>query len=115
MTTTPDAISLAILYGWKHTPLGGAQNSVPDTCCLFESPGCGRNIYAITGGKFDYTEGPGETTIELKDDLCIYQANHNSSGHFKTVVWKKGVGIVEYSMGYGAMADGFRLKRVRSG
>jgi hypothetical protein len=33
---------------WKHTALGGAQNSVPDSCCLYETPQCGRNIYAIT-------------------------------------------------------------------
>jgi hypothetical protein len=73
-----------------------------------------RDIYGITEGKLDYTEGPWETTIELQDDLCIYQANHDSSGHFKKVVWKKGVGLIEYSMGQGAMADGFRLKRVKT-
>lgn len=73
------------------------------------------DICEITEGKFEHTEGSWETTIELKDDLCIYQANHSSSGHFKKIVWKKGVGLVEYTMGYGAMADGFRLKRVRNG
>ena len=72
------------------------------------------DICGITEGKFEHTDGPWETTIELKDDLCIYQANHSSSGHFKKIVWKKGVGLVEYAMGYGAMADGFRLKRVRN-
>ena len=71
------------------------------------------DIYGITEGKAEFTDGPWETTIESKDDLCIYLANHNS-GHFKKIVWKKGVGLVEYSMGYGAMADGFRLKRVRT-
>jgi len=73
------------------------------------------DICGITDGKFEHTEGPWETTIELKDDLCIYQANHSSSGHFKKIVWKKGIGLVEYAMGYGAMADGFRLKRVKNG
>jgi hypothetical protein len=73
------------------------------------------DICGITEGNFEHTEGPWETTIELKDDLCIYQANHNSSGHFRKMVWKKGVGLVEYAMGYGAMADGFRLKRVKTG
>ena len=71
------------------------------------------NIYGITSGKFNDEEGPWTTTIELKNDQCIYLASHNS-GHFKKVVWKKGVGLVEYSMGYGAMADGFRLKRTES-
>jgi hypothetical protein len=72
-------------------------------------------VYGITEGKFEYSDGPWQTTIELKDDLCIYHANHDSSGHFKKMVWKKGVGLLEYSMGYGAAADGFRLKRVRTG
>ena len=68
------------------------------------------NIYGVTSGKFNQEEGPWTTNIELKGDQCIYLASHNS-GHFKKVVWKKGVGLAEYSMGYGAMADGFRLKR----
>jgi len=72
------------------------------------------NVYGITEGKFEYAEGPWETTIQLKGDLCIFESNHNSSGHFKKVVWKKGVGLVEYSMGRGAAADGFRLKRVKA-
>jgi hypothetical protein len=69
------------------------------------------DIHGITSGKFTHEDGPWQTTIELKGDQCIYQASHTGSGHFKKVVWKKGVGLVEYSMGYGAMADGFRLKR----
>lgn len=69
------------------------------------------SVYGITEGKFEYAEGPWETTIQLKGDLCIFESNHNS-GHFKKVVWKKSVGLVEYSMGRGAAADGFRLKRV---
>jgi len=73
------------------------------------------DICAISEGQFEHTEGPWETTIELKGDLCIYQANHNSSGHFRKMVWKKGIGLVEYAMGYGASADGFRLKRVKNG
>lgn len=72
------------------------------------------NVYGISEGKFEYAEGPWETTIQLKGDLCIFESNHNSSGHFKKVVWKKGVGLIEYSMGRGAAADGFRLKRVKT-
>lgn len=71
------------------------------------------NIYGIASGKFNHEEGPWTTTIELKGDQCIYLASHNS-GHFKKLVWKKGAGLAEYSMGYGARADGFRLKRTES-
>ena len=70
-------------------------------------------IYGITSGKFTHQEGPWKTTIELKGDRCTYLASH-SSGHFKKIVWKKGVGLFEYSAGYGAMADGYRLKRLDS-
>src|SRR5436190_14059861 len=68
------------------------------------------DIYGITSGSFDHGDGLWKTTITLKGDLCVYQASH-PSGHFKKVVWKKGVGLVEYASGYGARADGYRLER----
>ena len=68
-------------------------------------------IYGITRGSFNYEDGLWKTTINLKGDLCIYDSSH-PSGHFKKVVWKKRVGLVEYASGYGARADGYRLKRI---
>jgi hypothetical protein len=67
-------------------------------------------IYGITSGSFDHEDGLWKTTIRLKGDLCIYDASH-PSGHFKKVVWKKRIGLVEYASGYGAHANGYRLKR----
>jgi hypothetical protein len=68
------------------------------------------DIYGISNGSFEHQEGEWKTTIKLKGDLCIYEASH-PSGHFKKSVWKKGVGLVEYASGYGAHADGYRLRR----
>jgi hypothetical protein len=68
------------------------------------------DVRGITSGKLDHEDAPWTTTIEVKGDECTYLASHNS-GHFAKIVWKKGVGLIEYAMGYGAMADGFRLKR----
>jgi hypothetical protein len=68
------------------------------------------DIRGITSGKLKHEEGPWTTTIEIKGNECIYLTSHNS-GHFGKCVWKKGVGLVEHSSGYGAMKDGFRLKR----
>jgi hypothetical protein len=68
------------------------------------------DVRGITSGKLNHEEAPWTTTIEVKGDECTYLASHNS-GHFAKIVWKKGVGLIEYAMGYGAMADGFRLKR----
>lgn len=70
------------------------------------------DIYGTTTGKFSHEDGPWKTTISLKGDLCVYDSSH-PSGHFKKIVWKKSVGLVEYASGYGAHADGFRLKRQR--
>ena len=69
------------------------------------------DIYCITSGSFEHQEAEWKTTIKLKSDLCIYEATH-PSGHFKKIIWKRGVGLVEYASGYGAHADGYRLKRV---
>jgi hypothetical protein len=68
------------------------------------------DIYGITSGSFEHQEEEWKATIKLKGNLCIYDASH-PSGHFKKIVWKKGVGLVEYASGYGAHADGYRLKR----
>ena len=67
-------------------------------------------LAAASSGSFEHQEGEWKTTIKLKADLRIYDASH-PSGHFKKIVWKKGVGLVEYASGYGAHADGYRLKR----
>jgi len=68
------------------------------------------DIYGITTGKFSHEDGLWKTTISLKGDLCVFDSSH-PSGHFKKIVWKKGVGLVEYASGSGAHADGFHLKR----
>jgi hypothetical protein len=68
------------------------------------------DVRGITSGKLDFEDGPWTTTIEIKGNECTYLASHNS-GHFTKIIWKKGVGLAEYASGYGAHADGFRLKR----
>jgi hypothetical protein len=47
-------------------------------------------IYGIASGSFNHEDGLWKTTISLKADLCLYEANH-PSGHFKNVLWKKGL------------------------
>jgi hypothetical protein len=68
------------------------------------------DVRGITSGKLDFEDGPWTTTIEIKGDECTYLSSHNS-GHFASIIWKIGVGLIEYASGYGAHADGFRLKR----
>ena len=68
------------------------------------------DVRGITSGKLNYEDGPWTTTIEIKGDECTYLSSHNS-GHFTKIIWKKRVGLAEYANGYGAHADGFRLKR----
>jgi hypothetical protein len=70
------------------------------------------NVYGVTKGAVAHEEGRRETKIDVKGDLCTYLSSHNS-GHFAKLVWKKGVGLIEYSSGYGAHKDGHRLKRAK--
>jgi hypothetical protein len=71
------------------------------------------DIRAIANGKLNFEEGPYTTTIEVKGDECTYLTSHDS-GHYTKFVWKKGVGLVEHASNYGAMKDGFKLKRAAS-
>ena len=71
------------------------------------------DVRAIKSGKLNFEEGPYTTTIEVKGDECTYLTSHNS-GHYSKFVWKKGAGLVEHASNYGAMKDGFRLKRTAS-
>ncbi len=69
------------------------------------------NISGITTGHFKHQETLWETKIDVKGDLCVFDSSH-PSGHFRKIVWKKGVGLVQYDSGYGAAKDGYKLKRV---
>lgn len=68
-------------------------------------------IYGLSKGSRKVSDGDvSGTKLAVKGDLSTYAWTH-SSGHFTTVVWKRGVGLVEYAQGQGARSDGFRLKR----
>ena len=71
------------------------------------------DVYGITSGSLshDQEDGLWKTTIRSQRDLCVYEASH-PSGHFRKIVWKKGVGLVEYASNYGAGREGYRLKRI---
>jgi hypothetical protein len=71
------------------------------------------DVRAIPKGKMNFEEGPYITTIEVKGDECTYLTSHNS-GHYTKFVWKKGRGLIEHGSNYGAMRDGFKLKRAAS-
>jgi hypothetical protein len=95
-----------VLLNEEDNDVAVKKISAMDKAPMFED----RDVRAITSGKLNYEEGPWTTTIEIKGNECTYLASHNS-GHFTKIVWKRGVGLVEYASGYGAHADGFRLKR----
>jgi hypothetical protein len=95
------------LLNEEDIPAAIARISVLDNPPEFEP----NEIYGIASGSFNHKEGLWKTTIRVKGDLCVYETTH-PSGHFKKIVWKKEVGLLEYASGYGAHADGYRLKRV---
>jgi hypothetical protein len=70
-------------------------------------------VRAIISGQLHFEDGPYTTTIEVKGDECTYLTSHNS-GHYSKFVWKKRLGLVEHASNYGAMKDGFWLKRAAS-
>ena len=71
------------------------------------------DVMGISQGTRKSADSPQtETQIVVQGNLCTYRWTHNS-GHFRTIVWQKGAGLIEYGQGYGARKDGFLLKRVK--
>ena len=93
----------------KDNEAAAKKISVMDKPPTFEE----NDVYGITTGTFRHQEVLWKTTIKVKGDFCVYDSVH-PSGHFTRIAWKKGVGLVQYDQGYGAMKDGFRLKRVNT-
>ena len=68
-------------------------------------------IYGLSIGARKVSDGDvASAKLAVKGDQSTYSWTHHS-GHFTTVVWQRGVGLIEYAQGYGAHSDGFRLKR----
>lgn len=68
-------------------------------------------LYGLSQGQKTYKETALTVAkIVVKGDRCRYSWNHKS-GHFLTLEWQRGVGLIEFSQGRGAKADGYRLKR----
>jgi len=98
-----------VLLNEENNDAAAKKISAMDKAPAFEEG----DIRAIVSGKFNHEEGPWTTTIEVKGDECTYLSSHDS-GHYSKFVWKKGLGLIEHSSNYGAMKDGFRLKRATS-
>jgi hypothetical protein len=60
------------------------------------------DVWGLTKGHLKWTEGPWTTEVTVRGDACRRAAFHDGSGHFGRVEWKRGIGLVEFSMGRGA-------------
>lgn len=69
------------------------------------------DVVALSKGSLKTSAGMWKTEITVKDDTCKKSTWHDGSGHFSTLVWKKGAGLVEIAMGRGAELTGYELKR----
>lgn len=69
------------------------------------------DIFGISRGSRTYPSGKlSVAKLTVTGARCTYKWTH-SSGHFVTVIWQRGIGLVELAKGRGARADGFRLVR----
>jgi len=96
-----------VIMGDEKPEEAAKQLAASPTAPPFE-PG---DVRGIRTGTRKMSDGLRETSIIVKGNRCTYMWSHNS-GHFTTIIWQKGVGLIEYAQGRGASADGYRLKRV---
>jgi hypothetical protein len=66
-------------------------------------------VRALNKGSLNFVDGLWTTEVKVKGDICTYNCHHNS-GHYATLTWKKGVGLIGCASNYGAQADGYSLK-----
>lgn len=70
-----------------------------------------QDIYGLSRGTRTYkADKLSVARLTVTGARCVYKWTH-AAGHFTTVVWHRGVGLVELAQGRGARADGFRLVR----
>lgn len=78
---------------------------------LPKAPLVAQDIYAISRGSRTYKlDKLSVARLTVTGARCVYKWTHNA-GHFTTLVWQRGVGLIELAQGRGARADGFRLVR----
>ncbi len=69
------------------------------------------DLRAILRGSRKLTkDATSSSQITVQGSRCTYRYTH-SAGHFTTMIWQRGLGLIEYAQGRGARADGFRLQR----
>ncbi len=69
------------------------------------------DLRAILRGQRKLTkDATSSSSLAVSGGRCTYRYAHNA-GHFTTMVWQRGLGLVEYAQGRGAREDGFRLLR----
>jgi hypothetical protein len=69
------------------------------------------DLRAILRGSRKLTsDANSKSSVSVQGSRCTYRYAH-SAGHFTTMIWQRGLGLIEYAQGRGARADGFRLRR----
>ena len=68
---------------WKKTTMGGSRNSVPDSCCLFVSPGCGSNLFEVTTTTSTTTTKTTTTKITTTTQITTKEFQNNE----KEMLW----------------------------
>ena len=70
-----------------------------------------QDIYGLSRGSRTYKlDKLSVARLTVTGARCVYKRT-GAAGHFTTLVWQRGVGLVELAQGRGARAEGFRLVR----
>lgn len=59
------------------------------------------DLRALNKGEQKIADQLVKETVGVKGDRCAYSYSHNS-GHFTRMIWQRGIGLIEFTQGYGA-------------
>ena len=112
----PRAIAPLLLLATESELVSLASEDWPTTLARLQAqpqapPSAASDLRAIDRGRrLLRGERGAQEELRVVGSRCTYRYRH-PSGHFTTLVFQRGLGLIEYAQGRGARADGFRLQR----
>ncbi len=74
-----------------------------------ELPSTDKSVILCSNDDMNFTNAKWKTKIQTENNICTYDSYNDGDSSYTKFVWKAGTGLTDYSLGYGARAEGMDL------